>query len=242
MWVVATPTSAGRQPTLTHATIWQPPKDLWVALVLSVLHQRDRTSARRILRPTYFLHFGRVGWSRHQVGRFSTHMVRLAAQPARRLLLDRQWAGMRWLSNAHSSTCHSVWHTPGSLSCAGRCLATGCDSQPARSTAARAALASSHSCQQRPPSSPAPHYQHHHFTTSTSRRRQRVDHRTKPFRQGSLVGQPDQPTVPSGPDPRTYTGGRIISHTSASTVGWVTMTNQLSRFGRSLRPTNDAVP
>ena len=113
-------------------------------------------------RPTYFLHFGRVGWSRHQVGRFSTHMVRLAAQPARRLLLDRQWAGMRWLSNAHSSACHSVWHTPGSLSCAGRCLATGCDSQPARSTAARAALAS----EVTPVSSV--HRHHQHLTTNTT--------------------------------------------------------------------------
>ena len=33
------------------STIRQPPKDLWVALVLSVLHQRDRKSARRLLDP-----------------------------------------------------------------------------------------------------------------------------------------------------------------------------------------------
>ena len=99
-------------------------------------------------RPTYFLHFGRVGWSQRQMGRFSTHMVRLAAQPPRSILLERQVAGMRWLSYAYSTACHSVWHTPGFLILPVGASPQARDSQPAHSTTAR-----------------APPLQHHHYST-----------------------------------------------------------------------------
>ena len=46
--------------------------------------------------------------------------------------------------------------------------------------------------------------------------------------------------MPSGPDPRTYIGAHHLAHVSVTS--WVvTMTNQFSRVGGSLRPTNDAI-
>ena len=120
MWIVTTPTSAGMQPTHTDATIWQHPKGLWVALVLSVLHQRVRTSASRIPRPTYFLHLGKVGGSQHQVGRLSTHIIRLAAQPARRTIARAARGGDELAQQRLSKV-----HTPGNPILHGMCLATG---------------------------------------------------------------------------------------------------------------------